>query len=368
MNESLYGSPIFLQTRNPNQELNPENIKIVQKLINIDTRFRNNYYDTNSEDLLIDLPEPIDNVLSMDVKAVQIPNTIYSVDSFNGNNYFHMFDPSGLDVSGRTVTGPTLRKFVVENGHYEYPTEKTSDLEIERGVNQAIEYDITTNTPYNSGTLGKPRFVRFEDLFLQNGLLQPYFVDENNYRSTIQFALDDSGISDNSFTNMTNNMEIYFNLRSNATTRSDYDENPLQMKLGWSLGYRFGEYKNNPTPGEDNSGNVTFTSEGAFDPQNPRYLYLVVDEFNRNFNQTFQGCFNDSAVQSNILAKIPIDTSYKTTSGPMLLSCAESVPRRYHGPIKVKKLRVQLLDPYGRKVNLNNMDYSISLQLNCLYN
>lgn len=368
MNESLYGSPIFLQTRNPNQELNPENIKIVQKIINIDTRFRNNYYDTNSEDLLIDLPEPIDNVLSMDVKAVQIPNTIYSVDSFNGNNYFHMFDPSGLDVSGRTVAGPTLRKFVVENGHYEYPTEKTSDLEIERGVNQAIEYDITTNTPYNSGTLGKPRFVRFEDLFLQNGLLQPYFIGENNYRSTIQFALDDSGISDNSFTNMTNNMEIYFNLRSNATTRSDYDENPLQMKLGWSLGYRFGEYKNNPTPGEDNSGNVTFTSEGAFDPQNPRYLYLVVDEFNRNFNQTFQGCFNDSAVQSNILAKIPIDTSYKTTSGPMLLSCAESVPRRYHGPIKVKKLRVQLLDPYGRKVNLNNMDYSISLQLNCLYN
>ena len=368
MNESLYGSPIFLQTRNPNQELNPENIKIVQKLINIDTRFRNNYYDTNSEDLLIDLPEPIDNVLSMDVKAVQIPNTIYSVDSFNGNNYFHMWDPSGLDASGRTVTGPTLRKFVVENGHYEYPTEKTSDLEIERGVNQAIEYDIATNTPYNSGTLGKPRFVRFEDLFLQNGLLQPYFVDENNYHSTIQFAFDDSGISDNSFNNMTNNMEIYFNLRSNATTRSDYDENPLQMKLGWSLGYRFGEYKNNPTPGEDNSGNVTFTSEGAFDPQNPRYLYLVVDEFNRNFNQTFQGCFNDSAVQSNILAKIPIDTSYKTTSGPMLLSCAESVPRRYHGPIKVKKLRVQLLDPYGRKVNLNNMDYSISLQLNCLYN
>ena len=365
MNESLHGSPIFLQTRNPNQQLNPENVKIVQKLINIDTRFRNNYYDTNSEDLLIDLPEPIDNVLSMDVKAVQIPNTIYSVDSFNGNNYFHMWDPSGLDVSGRSsVTGPTLRKFVVENGHYEYPSVNPPNLEIERGVNQAIEYDIATNTPYNSGTSSKPRFVRFEDLFLQNGLLSPYFVGENNYRSTIQFAFDDSGTSDNSFNSTTENMEIYFNLRSNATTRTDYDENPLQMKLGWLLGYRFGEYKNNV----DNSGNVSFTSEGAFDPQNPRYLFLVVDEFNRNFNQTFQGCFNDSSVQSNVLAKIPIDTSYKTTLGPMLLSCVESVPRRYHGPIKVKKLRVQLLDPYGRKVNLNNMDYTISLQLNCLYN
>jgi hypothetical protein len=364
MNESLHGSPIFLQTRNPNQQLNPENVKIVQKLINIDTRFRNNYYDTNSEDLLIDLPEPIDNVLSMDVKAVQIPNTIYSVDSFNGNNYFHMWDPSGLDVSGRTVTGPTLRKFVVENGHYEYPSENPPNLEIERGVNQAIEYDIATNTPITIGPASNLQFVRFEDLFLQNGLLQPYFVGENNYRSTIQFAFDDSGTSDNSFNSTTENMEIYFNLRSNATTRTDYDENPLQMKLGWLLGYRFGEYKNNV----DNSGNVSFTSEGAFDPQNPRYLFLVVDEFNRNFNQTFQGCFNDSSVQSNVLAKIPIDTSYKTTLGPMLLSCVESVPRRYHGPIKVKKLRVQLLDPYGRKVNLNNMDYTISLQLNCLYN
>ena len=364
MNESLDGSPIFLQTRNPNQQLNPANLKIVQKLINIDTRFRNNYYDTNSEDLLIDLPEPINNVLSIDVKAVQIPNTIYSVDSFNGNNYFHMYDPSGLDVSGLSVPGAKLRKFVVENGHYEYPSVTTSNLEIETGVNQAIEYDILKNTPIVIGPASNPKYVHFEDLFLQNGLLRPYFVGENNYRSTIQFAFDNSGTSDNSFNNMDPNMEIYFNLRSNATTKTDYDDNPLQMKLGWLLGYRFGEYKNNI----DNSGNVTFTSEAAFDPQHPRYLYLVVDEFNRNFNESFQGCFNDSAVQSNVLGKIPIDTSYKTTHGPMLLSCVESVPRTYHGPIKVKKLRLQLLDPYGRKVNLNNMDYSITLELNCLYN
>ncbi len=42
--------------------------------------------------------------------------------------------------------------------------------------------------------------------------------------------------------------------------------------------------------------------------------------------------------------------------------------RFYHGPVDIKKLRVTILDEYGRVVDLNNMDWSFTLNLDVLYN
>ena len=46
-----------------------------------------------------------------------------------------------------------------------------------------------------------------------------------------------------------------------------------------------------------------------------------------------------------------------------------TTPRQYFGPVDIQKLQIQLLDEYGRILNLNNMDYSFCLtfQTKCLW-
>ena len=35
--------------------------------------------------------------------------------------------------------------------------------------------------------------------------------------------------------------------------------------------------------------------------------------------------------------------------------------RNFFGPVDIQKLHIQLLDEYGRNLNMNNMDYSFCL-------
>ncbi len=41
--------------------------------------------------------------------------------------------------------------------------------------------------------------------------------------------------------------------------------------------------------------------------------------------------------------------------------------RAYFGPVNIKKLHIKLLDELGRTVDLNNNDFSFSIQLEQLY-
>ena len=41
--------------------------------------------------------------------------------------------------------------------------------------------------------------------------------------------------------------------------------------------------------------------------------------------------------------------------------------RSYFCPVNIQKLKIQLIDEYGRVMNLNNMDFSFCLDLTCIY-
>ena len=41
--------------------------------------------------------------------------------------------------------------------------------------------------------------------------------------------------------------------------------------------------------------------------------------------------------------------------------------RRYNGPINLSKLQIKLLDQFGSVIDLNNMDFSMTLELDLLY-
>ena len=41
--------------------------------------------------------------------------------------------------------------------------------------------------------------------------------------------------------------------------------------------------------------------------------------------------------------------------------------RRYNGPINLSKLQIKLLDQFGSVINLNNMDFSLTIEMQILY-
>ena len=41
--------------------------------------------------------------------------------------------------------------------------------------------------------------------------------------------------------------------------------------------------------------------------------------------------------------------------------------RKYNGPVNIRNIFIKILDQYGEIIDLNNMDYSFTLELEILY-
>jgi hypothetical protein len=131
---------------------------------------------------------------------------------------------------------------------------------------------------------------------------------------------------------------------------------PLPLKLGWMLGFRNGIYVNN----------LNYVSEGVLDITGPRYIYLVVDDHNNNVNNGFYSAFNSSLLNNNILARISLQSKFFDVQITNNLNIVTN-PREYFGPVNIQNINIQLLDEYGRVLDINNMDYSFCLTLITAY-
>jgi len=151
---------------------------------------------------------------------------------------------------------------------------------------------------------------------------------------------------------------LELNFCANESGVDDY-ETPLALKFGWILGFRNGIYKNNQN----------YVSEGIIDVKGPKYLFLVVDDYKNNVNNSFYSAFNSSILNKNILARISLDSTSTNSFNVLQQSLTSTVttPREYFGPVNLNNLTIQLLDEYGRIIDMNNMDYSFCLTLTTIY-
>jgi hypothetical protein len=136
----------------------------------------------------------------------------------------------------------------------------------------------------------------------------------------------------------------------------DDKNTPLPLKLGWIMGFRNGIYINNSN----------YVSEGLVNVLGPRYLFLVLDDFNNNVNNGFFSAFNNSVLNKNILARISIQSPFFNVLSENNLNLI-TYPRQYYGPVNILNMNIQLLDEYGRIIDLNNMDFSFCLTFQTAY-
>jgi hypothetical protein len=68
--------------------INPLKRRVIRKSLNIDTRFRENYFASPSTNFNITLPTNFNNVLQMQLATIELPTTYYNVSKQYGNNFF----------------------------------------------------------------------------------------------------------------------------------------------------------------------------------------------------------------------------------------------------------------------------------------
>ena len=285
--------------------INPIKKRTIRKNLNIDTRFRDNYYSTASSNFNIQLPLNIDNVLQMQLSSIELPTSYYVVSKQYNNNYFNIV------VNGQNAV------ISIPDGNY----------------TQTTIMDIINTQLTNAG-------APFSYISFIVNLT-------NTTTGSAQTLVGPNG------TGVVSQLELNFQYDRNGIEDRG---TPLPLKFGWNLGFRNGMY----------SGVTNYVSEGIVDLTGPRYFYLVVDDYNNNVNNNFYSAFNSSILNKNILARISLQANNFNILEQNNLNIV-TTPREYFGPINLYTMNIQLLDEYGRVVDLNNMDYSFCLTLITVY-
>ena len=291
--------------------INPLKKRVSTKNLNIDTRFRENYYGSPSTNYHLNLPIKMNSVMTMQLSAFEMPTTFYNVSKQYGNNFMTI-------TVTTTTTETTSAVLTIQDGNYTYDT-ITSYLN-----------SILTN-------LGDP----FDKLI--------FAINIMNTSGSGQMVVGVKSPTD------LNSIEFSLNFQADKNGKED-KSTPLPLKFGWTLGFRNGIYINNST----------YVSEGVVDLLGPRYIYLVIDDYNNNVNNNFYSAFTSSILNNNILARISMNTKFFDILGQNNLSLI-TTPREYYGPVDIQKMNVQLLDEYGRVLDINNMDYSFCLTFKTVY-
>ena len=291
--------------------INPLKKRTIKKNLNIDSRFRDNYYSTSSSNFSVILPGQFNDILSMQLSAVELPITYYNVSKQYGNNFFSIT----VDTSSNTDTSVVN----IPDGNYNF-----------EGIVNIINKELV--------------------LLGGNFALITFLLNIYNNSGSGQMMVGPNDPNTPSIIT-----SITLNFQANRFGIDDRST-PLPLKFGWLLGFRNGIYTNS----------INYVSEGIVDITGPRYVYLVVDDHNNNVNNGFFSAFNSSLLNNNILARISLQTNPFNIQMEKNLNII-STAREYFGPTNLTSMTVQLQDEYGRNLDLNNMDFSFCLTLTTVY-
>ena len=406
--------------------LNPNLKNTITRFINLDSQFRQ--YNAGSEsistDYTLDLSDPLVNALSIRLFSFQIPFSWYIIDSAYGNTCFWITNdsinvpiiiPSGnynstefvdalntsfsnalfifpttvpintpvsynskngkitLNLLGGIFAGGTLNDEILPGftittntiiTFYDY----TSQL-----INEILQTNIN-NSNYINQTLGW--VIGFRSPYVNvdvNGNTGPAILDLNGTKYLI-LVIDDynqnhvnNGLV--SITELSNNLKLpsyYSPDLPYVFVNPDGVSNNLSSLVT-------AEGSNNPN-GLLVAGKMTvdYSPTQIIIPSAPRTLtqsqIYTINQINKNKNMNTN--FRAKAPTSpDILAILPIKTSNLNT-GTMISEMSGSLQeniRVYFGPVNIERMKVKLLDDKGNIINLNGLDWCVTLVCECLY-
>lgn len=290
----------------------------IKKYINVNTKFRPFIKGSQEKntDFIIDLPNPIQNVLSMKLKSFNAPDAEYTFSVSETNNSFDVIS------NGITTTINVLP------GKYTKDTFSLLKQQIDvqlaaAGLGITIEYI--------------PELERF--------------AFTGNTIANVELNFD------------VNNNYIYNTFGWIMGFRSCYYSNDAKYVMS---------YPNTSCKQKiDLKGGITTIAGQPYYladspivlPNTSMYYMLYVDDYLNNMEDGFyEGCFPSNTNVKNILAQVT--TKYAYTNNTFYETDTDaSFERVYNGPVTLRKLHIKLYDDNNTIVDFNNRDYCFLLEI-----
>jgi len=289
-------------------KLSPGELNSIKRIVqlqnlNLNSCFRDNYFSSNSCNFTFTIPSEVKNVTSLRLASIEIPNAWYLFSSKKKNNSFK------IEVNSDNVI--TTFVITIPDGNYD---------------NDTLQYYLNNTYFSDAGIDNSLKYIKFT-------------IDIINFKSSFEIILGHPLIY---------NFALYF--------LNDINEN-LMNTAGWIFGFRMPTYLHIYD---------TLTSESLFDGCGDRYIYFSLTDYQYNNNNSNIVCFDKSLIESDILAKIPL------TNGKLSVIIDDNKnpltkTRIYNGPVNINKLHIKILDKFGEIIDLNNMDFSFTLEVELLY-
>ena len=331
------------------KRVNPIKRELYNTVLTINTKYRNNYYGSKSTDFLVDLPNPVKNVTGLKISNAELQNTYYTVSNYLKTNVFYIH--LTRLTSAPPVTGG-MYKIEIPDGNY------TS---------------LDAVSAINGGGFGLKKAKLYSNLTIEEDLSTIIIASYDAMTKKIIFSLQTAAVLNYKF-------DLDFVLHGEV-------ERDIAKNLGWLLGYHKPYYSFDDTKTIDGvkyeasyekttkidtvGVGVSITKVG-FQPEAPsdftgtKFFLIEVNDFNNNSMQSFYypGTFN-SLKMKDLLGKIPNNAGatilFEDSYGPI------NPTRYYLGPVNIQKLHIRLLDENGVVVDLNNVDFALTFELEVLH-
>ena len=368
----------YSSTLENNKQINKS---IIKRTYTVDSLFRQNYDadDNQSHNYVIQLPETINKAITMSISSIEIPLTYHNISEELNNNVFHIrikgetVDTSDVDISGNIelLTGMYESRFAAERTTTERKAASIK-TEVNRAMNEFF-IDPTNSDPTRDISLVSDLSNCFE-----------FIIDINSGFGVFQFdpSKNEQKKTEGDFFNKYS-ITINFDVNNNAivkdqTTGRDKStscyQNKIYQKLGWQLGFRNKSIVLNASNELLKESIIAkIFSRTVCYINYPRYIYIALDDFQASSRNYFS-IASESIIAPNIIARINIlslleeKTAFRQAAAPGDFIYNNKHVREYFGPTDITKLKVSLLDEYGRPFTLNNMDWSFILSFECFYN
>jgi hypothetical protein len=283
------------------------------KNLNLNSCFRNNYNSTSPCDFFYTMPGEIKNVVSLKLASIEIPNAWYLFSSLKKNNVFTITIKIKNKITSHLIT--------IYDGNYDSDSIQ-SFLNSNYFCDKQEEDDILHSL--NSNPL---KYIKFS-------------IDSYSFKSRFEIL---------------ENRPEHFSF-SILFTEEETSQNRMNT-LGWTLGFR-----------EKNYNNIidSLISEGLFDAGGDRYIYICINDYQYNTNILNIVSLEKSILTEDVIAKIPmingkLSLVIDNNSNPLTKT------RHYNGPVNISRFHIKIIDKFGSIIDLNNMDFSITLELEILY-
>lgn len=336
--------------------INPLKKDVLKSILNIDTLFAKERklptFKTN--DFVYDAPETLQNVVSLKLSSIEIPNIWYNISEEAHNNKFKIEIKNYSDGEGNYLDSSHI--IVLPDGNYTATNMVNYINNYFFNIKEGLDFIFFTIDRLTGQTI-----FRAFDKNDSVSLIRPKPYDTANAYYSPNLVI-----------------KLNFNYVNGEFLEGEYDLFYYQQTLGWYLGFDRPnirstiedtyEDKFTSNTGETKTYYNFMKSSRFFSNSIKRYLYLECIDYQNNFKDSVianLGSYGGS-LSRNVIARIPITAGSNTI---LLNNNSDMIfkQRDYFGPVTINKLRFRLLDNFGNLLPLNNNDYSMTIEITQIY-